>query len=79
VGSNSTKDCLSLLKNSSVIVCERTKVLDGIINVMRILRSLEKNSIIGSSAPLWCGGLKRCSCVSGWWGESVVSIGVTEI
>ena len=59
LGSNFAKGFLSLLKNGSLIAGERTKLLDGIMNVIRMLRSLEKNSIIDSSMLLWCGGWIR--------------------
>jgi len=67
LGSNFTKGFLSLLENGSLIACERTQVLDGImnLNVMRMFRILEKNSIIDSAAPLWSGAWKSCCFVSG--------------
>ena len=55
LGSNYAEGLLSLLKNRWLIACERIKLLNSIMDVMSMLMSLENNSIIDSSAPLWCG------------------------
>jgi len=60
LGSNFTKGFLILVKNGSLIACERTQISEGIMTVMQMLRSLEKDSIIDSSAQVW------------WWRVKVV-------